>query len=109
MAFTSWRGLVGMINPTMRPGMTEEVIRLLPEGIGVIPLFLNITRGTREEFETMMAAYEAEIERLVPQECDLIPTALRPSWSTATPARPRSSAPGKGRTRCRSSPPGRTT
>ncbi len=72
MAFSSWRGLVGMINPTMRPGMTEEVIRLLPEGIGVIPLFLNITEGTREEFKTMMAAYEAEIERLVPQEPDLI-------------------------------------
>lgn len=72
MAFSSWRGVVGLINPTMRPGMTEEVIRLLPEGIGVIPLFLNITRGTREEFKTMMKAYEAEIERLVPQEPDII-------------------------------------
>ena len=72
MAFSSWRGLIGMINPTMRPGMTEEVIRLLPEGIGIIPLFLNITQGTREEFRSVMAAYEAEIQRLVPQEPDLI-------------------------------------
>jgi maleate isomerase len=72
MAFSSWRGLIGMINPTMRPGMTEEVIRLLPEGIGIIPLFLNITEGTRAEFKTMTAAYETEIERLVPQEPDLI-------------------------------------
>lgn len=72
MAFSSWRGLVGLVNPTMRPGMTEEVIRLLPEGIGVIPLFLNITQGTREEFQPMMKAYEAEIERLVPQEPDVI-------------------------------------
>jgi len=72
MAFSSWRGLIGMINPTMRPGMTEEVIRLLPEGIGIIPLYLNITQGTREEFKTVMAAYETEIERLVPQEPDLI-------------------------------------
>jgi maleate isomerase len=72
MAFSSWRGTVGLINPTLRPGMTEEVIRLLPEGIGVIPLFLNITRGTREEFLPLMKAYEAEIERLVPQEVDLI-------------------------------------
>ena len=53
MAFSSWRGVVGMINPTMRPGVTEEVIRLLPEGIGLIPLFLNIRRGTADEFETM--------------------------------------------------------
>jgi len=27
MTFSSWRGVVGMINPTMRPGVTEEVIR----------------------------------------------------------------------------------
>jgi maleate isomerase len=72
MAFSSWRGLIGMINPTMRPGMTEEVVRLLPEGIGIIPLFLNITQGTREEFKTVMAAYEVEIERLVDQEPDVI-------------------------------------
>ena len=38
MPFSSWRGIVGMINPTMRPGVTEEVIRLLPPGIGLIPL-----------------------------------------------------------------------
>ncbi len=25
MAFSSWRGIVGMINPTTRPGVTEEV------------------------------------------------------------------------------------
>jgi maleate isomerase len=72
MAFSSWRGTVGLINPTLRPGMTEEVIRLLPEGIGVIPLFLNITRGTRDEFLPLMKAYEAEIQRLVPQNVELI-------------------------------------
>ena len=48
MAFSSWRGVVGMINPTMRPGVTEEVCRLLPEGIGLIPLFLNIRRWTAD-------------------------------------------------------------
>jgi hypothetical protein len=45
MAISSWRGVVGIINPTMRPGVTEETIRLLPEGIGVIPLFLDFRRG----------------------------------------------------------------
>jgi maleate isomerase len=72
MAFSSWRGVVGLINPTLRPGMTEEVIRLLPEGIGVIPLFLNITRGTRAEFKPLMKSYETEIKRLVPQAPDMI-------------------------------------
>ena len=72
MAFSSWRGVVGMINPTMRPGVTEEVVRLLPEGIGLIPLFLDIRRGTEDEFETMMPHYEKAIALLVEQQCDLI-------------------------------------
>jgi maleate isomerase len=72
MAFSSWRGVVGMVNPTMRPGMTEEVCRLLPEGIGLIPLFLNISRGTEDEFEKMMPHYEKLIALLAEQGCDLI-------------------------------------
>src|SRR5947199_250320 len=36
MTFTSWRGSVGVIKPTMRPGSLEELIRLLPDGIGEI-------------------------------------------------------------------------
>jgi maleate isomerase len=72
MSFSSWRGVVGMVNPTMRPGMTEEVCRLLPAGIGLIPLFLNISRGTEDEFETMMPHYEALIAVLAEQKCDLI-------------------------------------
>jgi maleate isomerase len=72
MSFSSWRGVVGMVNPTMRPGMTEEVCRLLPEGIGLIPLFLNISRGTEDEFETMMPHYEKLVAVLAEQKCDLI-------------------------------------
>jgi len=72
MAFSSWRGVVGMINPTLRPGVTEEVIRLLPEGIGLIPLFLNIRRGTQDEFKTMMPAYEEQVAVLAEYGCDLI-------------------------------------
>jgi maleate isomerase len=72
MAFSSWRGIVGMVNPTMRPGMTEEVCRLLPNGIGLIPLFLNISRGTEEEFHKMMPHYEALIALLDEQNCDII-------------------------------------
>lgn len=72
MAFTSWRGIVGLINPTMRPGPTEEVIRLLPEGIGVIPLFLDFRRGTEDEFKAAMPAYEKNVALLAEQGCDLI-------------------------------------
>jgi maleate isomerase len=72
MVFTSWRGTVGMINPTMRPGVTEEVIRLLPEGIGLLPLFLDIRRGVADEFETVMPAYERNVALLAEHGCDLI-------------------------------------
>ena len=72
MPFSSWRGIVGMIHPTMRPGVTEEVIRLLPEGIGLLPLFLDFRRGTRDEFENTMPAYEKNIAILTEQACDLI-------------------------------------
>ena len=72
MAYTSWRGTVGAIKPTMRPGGLEELIRMLPEGIGLIPLFLDIRRGTREEFKEVMTAYEAGVARLAEAKVDLI-------------------------------------
>ena len=42
------------------------------EGIGLIPLFLNISRGTEDEFETMMPHYEKLVAVLAEQKCDLI-------------------------------------
>ena len=55
MTFSSWRGVVGMINPTMRPGMTEEV-----------------SRGTEDEFQSMMPHYEKLVALLAKQGCDII-------------------------------------
>jgi maleate isomerase len=72
MSFTSWRGVVGCIKPTMRPGGLEELIRMLPEGIGVIPLFLGIKEGTTDEFKRMVTPYEPLIEQLAGCGCDLI-------------------------------------
>jgi hypothetical protein len=36
MAFSSWRGTVGIVRPTRRTGGFEDLIRMLPEGIGVM-------------------------------------------------------------------------
>ncbi|MBI4524303.1 MAG: hypothetical protein HY695_10890 [Deltaproteobacteria bacterium] len=72
MSYTSWRGVVGVIKPTMRPGSLEEFIRLLPEGIGVIPLFVGIRKGTEDEFREVMDAYEAKVAELVELEVDLV-------------------------------------
>jgi maleate isomerase len=72
MAFHTWRGVVGDIKPTMRPGGLEELIRMLPEGVGVIPLFLDIKDGTIDTFKNVVPQYEALIARLAEAEVDLI-------------------------------------
>jgi maleate isomerase len=80
MAFSSWRGIVGMVHPTLRPGATEETIRLLPEGIGVLPLFLNIRRGVRDEFKEVFPGYETQVALLSQANCDTINVAGAPPF-----------------------------
>ena len=70
--YTSWRVVVGCIKPTHRPGSLEELIRMLPEGIGVIPLFLNIRQGTTDEFKRAVDPFIPLIEELVEDGVDLI-------------------------------------
>jgi maleate isomerase len=72
MGFPMWRGTVGIIKPTLRPGGLEEFIRLLPEGIGVLPLFVNIRRGTPDEFQQVLPAFEQKVAELAEAEVDLI-------------------------------------
>jgi maleate isomerase len=72
VAFTSWRGVVGLVKPTHRPGSLEEFIRLLPEGIGVVPLYLNIQRGTEDEFRSALQAVEEKVSELAKEGVDLI-------------------------------------
>jgi len=72
MAYTSWRGTVGVIKPTMRPGSLEEFIRMMPDGIGIIPLFIGFQRGTADEFEQAMQAYEERVRELADLQVDLI-------------------------------------
>ena len=79
MPFSRWRGIVGMINPTMRPGATEEVVRMLPHGIGLIPLFLDF-RGTTDEFKAAMPTYERNVALLAEHACDLIHPAGAPPF-----------------------------
>jgi maleate isomerase len=70
--FTSWRGIIGVVHPTLRPGSNEELIRMLPEGIGVLALHVNIKRGTPDEFLQMKSAFEKELDLLKEAGCDVI-------------------------------------
>jgi maleate isomerase len=72
MVFASWRGVVGVVKPTHRPGSLEEFIRLLPEGIGVVPVYLNFKRGTEDEFRGALNAVEEKVAELAGEGVDLI-------------------------------------
>jgi maleate cis-trans isomerase len=72
MAFASWRGVVGCVKPTHRPGSLEEFIRLLPEGVGVVPVYLNFQRGTEEEFRGALNAVHEKVHELAEEGVDLI-------------------------------------
>jgi maleate cis-trans isomerase len=72
MVFASWRGVVGVVKPTHRPGSLEEFIRLLPEGIGVVPVYLNFKRGTEDEFRAALNAVEEKVAELAAEGVDLI-------------------------------------
>ncbi|MDA0652029.1 MAG: hypothetical protein O3C49_01980 [Proteobacteria bacterium] len=72
MSFSSWRGTVGLIKPTMRPGSMEETVRLLPEGVGLIPIHQNVRAGTVNEFEAAIQGYHDHALTLAEAGVDLI-------------------------------------
>jgi len=72
MSFSAWRGTVGIIRPTLRTGGFEDLVRMLPEGIGVIPLCLDVRRGALDEFKQGIHAYEPKIAELVEAGVDVV-------------------------------------
>ncbi|MGH7784236.1 MAG: hypothetical protein ACREO5_10400 [Candidatus Binatia bacterium] len=70
--FESWRGVVGDLKPTHRPGSLEEFIKLLPEGIGVIPLTVGVSSGTEREFRDVLADYQRKAAELAALGADLV-------------------------------------
>jgi maleate isomerase len=79
----SWRGTVGIIKPNFRPGSTEDLIRVLPRGIGVVPLHIDhrvIRNGTQAEFVRSHEAYEPQVALLAELGVDLIHPAGSPPF-----------------------------
>jgi maleate isomerase len=72
MAYTMWRGVVGLVKPTRRPGSLEELIRVLPPGIGVVPLLLNVRQGSLDEFRSALDHYKKYVGELAADGVDLI-------------------------------------
>lgn len=69
---STWRGVVGCIKPRAGDSSLADMIRLLPEGIGVAVTYLNLTEGTREELSSAYPTYEKNIAYLASQHCDVI-------------------------------------
>ena len=72
MPYDSWRGTVGIIKPTLRPGSIEELARILPDGIGMALTHIDITTGSQTEFESVIPHYEERVVRLAKAEVDVI-------------------------------------
>ena len=72
-----WSSPVGVawsavVKPTHRPGSLEEFIRLMPEGVGVVPVYLNFQRGTEDEFRAALNAVHEKVAELAKEGVDLI-------------------------------------
>jgi maleate cis-trans isomerase len=83
---SNYRGVVGDIKPRATDSGLVDMIRLLPEGIGVIPVFLNLSEGTREEYGNSYGNYEKNIAYLASQKCNVICIEGAPPFMILGPA-----------------------
>jgi maleate cis-trans isomerase len=84
---SNYRGIVGLIKPRATDSSLVDMIKLLPEGIGVIPVYLNLTQGSREEYGSSYAAYERHIAYLASQKCNVIAIEGAPPFMLLGPTR----------------------
>lgn len=85
----NWRGTVGVIKPTYHSGSLSELIKLLPEGIEVIPLFIGFREGTREEFGSALPTVEAKLEEMARIGVDVLHPEGAPPFMILGPERER--------------------
>ena len=69
----TWRGVVGVIKPGHTTASVNDFIRLMPEGVGVIPLYAGIREHTHEEYLDVLQSYNDKVAELAKLGvCDLI-------------------------------------
>ncbi|HEV8341535.1 MAG TPA: hypothetical protein VGR30_04095 [Candidatus Binatia bacterium] len=72
MATASWRGTVGVVKPTYGSGSLVEFIRLLPEGVGVIPVYAGIKEHTERGYLDALETYNERVAELARIGVDLM-------------------------------------
>jgi len=72
MSNANWRGIVGVVKPTYKSGSLVDFIRLLPDGVGVVPLFIGAEEHTEDEYLRAMEIYHQRVAELARIGVDLI-------------------------------------
>lgn len=72
MASGTWRGIVGVIKPTYGSGSLVEFIRLLPEGVGCIPMYAGIKEHSERGYLGALDNYNAKVAELAEIGVDLM-------------------------------------
>src|SRR6186997_704454 len=72
MSSGTWRGTVGVVKPTYGSGSLVEFIRLLPEGIGCIPMYAGIKEHSERGYLGALETYHAKVAELAEIGVDLI-------------------------------------
>ena len=72
MAKANWRGTVGVVKPTYESGSLVEFIRLLPEGVGVIPVYAGIKQHTERGYLDALDTYNERVAELARIGVDLM-------------------------------------
>lgn len=72
MSNANWRGIVGVVKPTYKSGSLVDFIHLLPDGVGVVPLFVGAREHTEDEYFRAMEIYHRRVGELAQIGVDLI-------------------------------------
>ena len=67
-----WKGVVGLVKPTFRPGSLDRFVRLMPDGVCVVPRYVGVSAGTEKEFQEALAIAEERVAELARLKVDLV-------------------------------------
>jgi maleate isomerase len=72
MSSGTWRGIVGVVKPTYGSGSLVEFIRLLPEGVGCIPMYAGIKEHSERGYLGALETYNTRVAELAEIGVDLL-------------------------------------
>lgn len=73
MAYSNWRGVVGVIKPGLAAGPTEDLVRILPDGVGLLSTHMTLPseRGPAR-LAGALTQLDEKMAELVSHKVDLI-------------------------------------